>query len=59
MTGFNPVLGFLTAATTLLIFLKGSLFGFNPVLGFLTAATPSIQLGDRFVQQVSIPFWVF
>ena len=55
---FNPVLGFLSAATRAL---PQRILGrscFNPVLGFLSAATKPLVSRES-PNRVSIPFWVF
>ena len=56
--GFNPVLGFLSAATFTNISESMESVCFNPVLGFLSAATRHRYCGRR-MARVSIPFWVF
>ena len=42
-TGFNPVLGFLSASTQANASTVASAAGFNPVLGFLSASTASLN----------------
>ena len=55
---FNPVLGFLPAATSLFSLSSPVTNCFNPVLGFLPAAT-SLARERPIRQRVSIPCWVF
>ena len=56
---FNPVLGFLLAATRLIKLQILSAACFNPVLGFLLAATSKNSPPIATVSRVSIPCWVF
>ena len=56
---FNPVLGFLSAATSERMPPLEPSPRFNPVLGFLSAATTADRRGYALGRRVSIPFWVF